>query len=81
VKKRYEVTLSYTIDVEILDSQEDETLKDFRSSMSSTADIFDVMKHIAWSTCMHGDFCEGVGDNGKEFFAEILDNDSEIEEI
>lgn len=62
------------VDVEIDDSKIEEILKDYQSSIYEGATIQDVMEHIAWNEADGGGFCEGVGDNGKDYIARVTGN-------
>jgi hypothetical protein len=70
-------TVEIYVDVEIPDNKISEVVKDFRESIDSTATITEVMEHIAWNEATGGGFCEGVGENGKDFTAFVTGNDVE----
>lgn len=59
------------VDVEIEDSKIEQALKDYRECIKTNATIDDVFSQIAYNEVNGGGFCEGVGENGKEFTAEI----------
>lgn len=59
------------VHVEIEDSKLEQALKDYRECIKATATIDDVFAQVAYNEANGGGFCEGVGENGKEFKAEI----------
>lgn len=61
------------VDVEIEDSKIEQALKDYRECIKENAGIDDVFKQVAYNEVIGGEFCEGVGENGKDFKAEITD--------
>ncbi len=69
-------TVEIRVSVDIPDDKLDEILKDYRESISSNATIDDVFKQVAWNEARHGDFCEGVGENGVDFTAAVLDTET-----
>jgi len=69
-------TVEIRVSVDIDDDKLDETLKDYRESISSNATIDDVFKQVAWNEARHGDFCEGVGTNGEDFTAVVTSTET-----
>lgn len=69
--------VEFYVDVEIPDDTIATVVKDFQGCIDSRADIHDIMKHIAWNEASGGGFCEGVGENGKDFIAKIKETDIE----
>jgi len=75
--KTYDVIT--TVEVTIKDEDIPTMLKDYRGCINDSGSLDDMMKHIAWNEARwEGQFCEGCGDNGKDFMAEITG--SEVEE-
>lgn len=69
-----------TVEVTIEDANLDTMLKDYRECINGTGTVNDMLEHIAWNEARwEGHFCEGCGDNGKDFEASIIG--SEIEEV
>lgn len=64
-------TVEVYVDVEIPDDKIEEIVKDYRSCISETADIDEIMKQIAWNEARYGGFCEGVGENNTDFIATV----------
>ena len=78
--KRFNVTT--IVEVTIDDNKIDSMLKDYQECISGKrGTLTDMFEHIAWNEAhWEGCFCEGCGNNGKDFVAEIIGR-SEIEEI
>ncbi len=70
-------SVDFTVEVEIDDDKIDEILKDFRSSISSNATVYDIFSQIAWNEVKFGGFCEGIGEEGVDFNAKVLGCDTE----
>jgi len=65
-------TVEVYVDVEIDDSELDQALKDYRECINSEATIDFIFQQIAYLTAVVGDdFHEGIGENGKDFKAEV----------
>jgi hypothetical protein len=77
--KSFDVVVS--VEVIILDDKLDSMLKDYQNTISGkSGTINDMFAHIAWNEARwEGQFCEGCGDNGKDFVAVI--SGSEVEEV
>ena len=60
------------IDVEIADDKLEQALKDYRGCIKTNATISDVFAQVAYNEANGGGFCEGVGENGKDFMAGII---------
>ena len=65
--------LECTVEVEIDESRFDDLLKDFRECIKSTATIDTIFRQVAYNEANGGGFCEGVGENGKDFKAGITE--------
>ena len=69
-----------TVEVTIEDANLDTMLKDYQECIIENGTVNDMLEHIAWNEARReGQFCEGCGDNGKDFKAEI--SGSEIEAV
>jgi|WetSurMetagenome_2_1015567.scaffolds.fasta_scaffold03390_8 hypothetical protein len=71
------------VDIEIEDSKVEQIVEEYRKYMynASNASINDVFSQIAYNEVNGGGFCEGVGENGEDFKAEItgIEIDYEVE--
>ncbi len=65
--------LECTVEVDIDESRFDDLLKGFRECINSDATINDIFRQVAYNEANGGGFCEGVGENGKDFKAGITD--------
>lgn len=72
------VIMTICVEVEILDDQVDQTVKDYREIIDSNATIDDVFLQIALNHIKFGGFCEGVGDPGLNFTVETIIGDTSI---
>ena len=77
MKKKYIVEVY--VDVEIEDAKLEQALKDYRECINSNATIENVFAQVAYNEANGGGFCEGVGENGSEFKAEITSMECEEE--
>ena len=75
MKKSFVV--SVFVDVEIPDKKIEKTIKDYRECINETAGINDIMQKIAWNEARYGGFCEGVGENGEDFMANVTEDSVE----
>jgi len=67
------------VEIEIEDSKLEQALKDYRECVKSNATINDVFLQVAYNEANGGGFCEGVGENGKQFAATITGMECEEE--
>jgi hypothetical protein len=76
MKKSFVVTTF--VDVEIEDGKIPEVLKDFRACIKDEATVMDVFAHAAQNEAQwEGQFCEGIGENGREYVARVTCIDTE----
>jgi hypothetical protein len=69
-----------TVEIEIIDDNIDELLKSYQDTIRTGGTVDDMMRHAAWNEARwEGHFCEGVGENGVDYTATIIDTG--IEEI
>ena len=68
-----------TVEVTIEDANLDTMLKDYRERINGTGTVNDMLEHIAWNEARwEGQFCEGCGENDKDFIATIIDSNVEL---
>jgi hypothetical protein len=76
MKKSFVVTTF--VDVEIEDGKIPEVLEGFRECINDEATVMDVFAHVAYNEAKwEGKFCEGIGENGREYVARVTCIDTE----